>query len=322
MTRQITNIRDLVNPDIVKRLYGQYYIQDITPGKWISSHWKKFGAKIDVQIDQSGELKALKGYGFGDLEKPHFLSKILKYLCNFSYFITSPHKKDLVFLSKKARPNLKKIESFLSYDCFRQLCSLCTIRQHFNFGEKESFDILVIGDGYGFLSSVLKSVYPKSRITLIDIGKVLLFQARNLQVIHPEASHRLFNGTGNIEESDFLYVPAEKSQEIRNKKYRLIINIASFQEMNYETIDTYFNLLRSNAAKDNLFYCCNRQRKVLFEDEVIEFSKYPWHFEDNHLVDEICPFYRYYFSARFPFIRKFDGPIRHRVTNLKIREQA
>lgn len=311
------NIKELSSPEIVRTLYRLYYLQPIINENEISSHWKEFSQKIQVYIDDNEDLLSFRGYGFGDLHPTNPLNKILKCLCNLSYFVRLPYKKDLLFLVNKSLPILKKINSYLSYDCFRQICSLCTIRKYLKLGDQEKFDILVIGDGYGFLSALVKSVYPNSKVTLIDIGKVLFFQVVNLQRIYPKHSHHLLCDSGDSEEYDFLYVPAENIEKIKNIKYRLIINISSMQEMNYETINSYFTFMRLNSTTDNLFYCCNRKQKILPGGEVIEFLRYPWRKEDRHLVDETCFFYKYHFSIISPFIHRFDGLIMHRLTNLR-----
>lgn len=313
------NINKLTAPQIISNLHRKYYSQNPGFGSEFSSHWRDCSSKISVDIDNDGKITSFKGYGFGDLDNTHIVNKMLKYLCNLSYFVKLPHKKDLIFVMKKAVPNLKAINSYLSYDCFRQICSLCLIRRHLKVKEGESFDILVIGDGYGFLSSLLKSLYPGSRITLVDIGKVLLFQAVNLQIIHSRCRHlSIEEDNPSNKDYDFLYVPAEFLDKTKNMRYQLSINIASMQEMNYATIERYFDFLRTNSRSDNLFYCCNREIKTLCGGERIEFSKYPWQNGDSHLVNEICPFYSYYFSYRFPFIHRFDGIFLHRLTNLKI----
>lgn len=310
------NINKLTNPGLIKGLYSEYYLKDATPEKLVSSHWKRFSGNIRVSVDELGNLTSFYGYGFGDLQPTHFLNRALKYLCNISYFIRLPYKKDILFLAGKSRPIIKKMGSYLSYDCFRQLCSLCVIRKHLKISSKKELRVLAIGDGYGFLSAVLKSVYPEARITLVDIGKVLFFQAVNLQRIWPGYSHCLV-GDKIQQGTDFLYVPAECVDKIKGVKYDLIVNIASMGEMNYDTIGRYFKFMRMNVSDDNLFYCCNRESKSLPGGETIEFLKYPWLDGDRHLVDEYCDFYRYHFSVIAPFFHRFDGLFLHRLTNLK-----
>lgn len=92
------------------------------------------------------------------------------------------------------------------------------------------------------------------------------------------------------------------------------------QEMNLDSIHRYFKFLRLNSSKDNLFYCCNRRLKTLPGGEVIEFSKYPWHINDQHFIDEEPLFYRYFMSPYFPFVHYFEGRMQHRLTNLYLDE--
>ncbi|MDO8748007.1 MAG: putative sugar O-methyltransferase [Candidatus Omnitrophota bacterium] len=312
------NINYLPRPDIVRALYNSYYLQRDTEEITASSHWKEFGQKVKVCIDNNGNLTSYKGYGFGDLQPTNALNRTLKYFCNLTYFIKLQHKKEILTLIEESRVIIKKINSYLSYDCFRQICSLSVIRQYLKIDHHEEFNILVIGDGFGFLSALLKKIYPNCKITLLDLGKVLLFQAINLQRIYPKQTHFLITNSFDAGEVDFLYVPADKSMNMKNLKYRLLINIASMQEMDYKTINDYFALMRRNSAKDNLFYCCNRKQKILPGGEVINFSRYPWVNTDRYLVDEVCPFYKYHFSAVFPFIHKFDGVFIHRLANLEL----
>lgn len=296
------NIKELRNSELIMDLYNRYYVNDNIPD-YVSSHWKYYGQKIKVEIDNDGNLKQFSGYGFGDLQPNRLRHKILSYLLNLSYYITLPYKKDIKFISKKAKVNLKAIGSHISYDCFRQICSLCVIRKHLNIKDDERFNVLIIGDGYGFLSSLLKSLYPESTIVLVDIGKVLLFQAVNLQRIFPD--------------EDLIYSLPEDIEKIIHLRYKLIINSCSMMEMNYPVIKKYFGYIRRYATPDNLFYCCNRKLKVLPDGKVIEFLKYPWVSEDRHLVDEPCHFIKYFFSYRPPFIQRFDGVVLHRLTNMK-----
>ncbi len=312
------DIKKLPNPGIVETLHDRYYIHDLTPEDCVSSHWKDHSAMTKVDIDKAGNITSFEGFGFGDYGRTNIANRFAKYFSNLYYFWGAANKKDIIYLAGKAAPILSKIGSYLSYDSFKQICALSVIRKHLKKNENDAFDILLIGDGYGFLSSLLKDAYPKSRITLIDIGKSLFFQAVNLQRAHPGSKHRLLGGVGNYaDDFDFLYAASEDTEKIKNIKYTLAINISSMQEMNYPTIERYFKFMRENCVDNNLFYCCNRVSKQLSGGEVIDFLRYPWADEDRHTIDGICPFYKYYFSARFPFIRTFVGPSMHRLTILK-----
>ncbi len=92
----------------------------------------------------------------------------------------------------------------------------------------------------------------------------------------------------------------------------------------------YFDFLRAHLVKDNLFYCCNREEKIMPGGEVSKILDYPWNMQDRHLVDEPCPWVKFYvswhttknglkvFNKRVPLVNYFDGAVRHRLSVLKI----
>lgn len=311
----MTNIKELPNPDLITKLYQRYYLETTTPVDLVSSHWRNFSSEIKVKIDNNGNIRQFSGYGFGDLQYTSLVNRFFNYLCNLSYFVKLSDKKNLFFLFRKSVNNLKSMDFYLCYDCFRQVVSLSVIRKYLKAQENEVFNVFIIGDGYGFLSSLIKSVYPKCRIVLIDIGKVLFFQAVNLQKIFLDSRHCL--ATDDTKLADFIYCPTENLDDIKDLKYKLIINIASMQEMNYFTISRYFDHIRKHVTSDNLFYCCNRVKKQLFEGEILEFHKYPWVEGDVYLVDEEPAYYKYYMNCKWPFVHFFDGKMYSRLTIMK-----
>ena len=86
------------------------------------------------------------------------------------------------------------------------------------------------------------------------------------------------------------------------------------QEMDPPVTARYFELLR--RAKTALFYCCNREEKVLPDGTVTRFAEFPWKPEDKVLFDELCPWHNSYYALLPPFYRPYDGPIRHRLVRL------
>jgi hypothetical protein len=61
------------------------------------------------------------------------------------------------------------------------------------------------------------------------------------------------------------------------------------------------------------FYCCNRLEKTLPDGTITRFRNYPWKDDDKIIVDELCPWHQYYYSASFPFYHQYDGPVQHRL---------
>jgi len=315
---------------IIDELYQNYYVKDNTPEHVISSHWKFYQEKIKCELN-GGKITSLSWLGFGDLQNKSFLSQTFSWLTIAGYLCQFPNRNELLRLMKLAVPLGRKIGFPFSYDCFRQICSLKLIMNKLK-NERERVNIIIIGDGYGFLGALIKEIFPNSLICLIDLGKSLLVQACCCGKAYPHSSHRLVSessGTINRSDSEFLYCPAEFLEELDKYSFDVAINIASMQEMNQPSINTYFDFLRCHMPPDNLFYCCNRKEKEMPGGEVSRFSEYPWQSKDIHLVDEFCPWHSYFASwgktkngprflgIRIPFINYFDGPIIHRLTILQ-----
>ena len=186
--------------------------------------------------------------------------------------------------------------------------------------------VMVIGDGYGLLSGLIHQIYPNVPVVTVDLGPTLCFQVSGLQRAFPDARHALVNHEDDTFDWDFLYVPAERINEIPDRPVSLSVNVASMQEMNANTVAAYFSFMRNRGVEH--FYCCNREKKVLVGGEVSIFEAYPWSRDDVHVVDEVCPWHRYFLDHhtlsngprvlgfRVPFVNYFDGLHRHRLTRL------
>jgi len=290
-----------------------------------------------VEIDSDDTLLGIEGEGFGSYRTDAFLKRLADYLCCTVHFLRADNKRELVRLTRVALSLAKKIPfgyHYLSYDLFRQVHALATISQHFHPHTDEKFSVLVIGDGYGFLSALTKAIYPSSCLVLVDIGRTLFFQCLYSQILYPERVHKVVGfdegGQGREQTTDFLYCPAEMLEEMRDRRYRLIMNVCSMQEMNKADIERYFRYLRAHAESGATFYCCNRQSKALPDGELVEFDGYPWRSTDRYLIDGHSSVYSFWFSTRrnrnrpkwhglaipFPFLDGPDGPVRHRLTVL------
>ena len=185
--------------------------------------------------------------------------------------------------------------------------------------------VMVIGDGYGLLSGLIHQVYPSVPVVTVDLGPTLCFQVSGLQRAFPDARHVLINDEADALDWDFLYVPAERINEIPDSPLSLSVNVASMQEMTPKTVAAYFAFMRNRGVRH--FYCCNREKKVLAGGEVSAFKDYPWSREDIHLVDAVCPWHRYFLDYGIrkkgpyilglgvPFVNHFNV-VRHRLTRL------
>jgi hypothetical protein len=318
-----------MNKHIPETLYDNYIRQDVTPKDLKSSHWEDFHHNVVVR-KRNGYDFDLQGYGFGDLQATSLPAKISAWMTIHSYLLTLKDREDIRRTAGIAKGIAKKMGCAFTYDCFRQVCALVLLRKYLSV-DKE-WKVINIGDGYGYLSCLLKTFYPNAKIFLVDLGKTLLFQSVYCQKVFPHAQHVLVtpDATGDGQEADFIYCPAEHIG-LTQQKFNLAVNVASMQEMNPATVALYFDFLRQRLESDNLFYCCNRLEKVMPGGEISSLMQYPWSPQDQHLIDELCPWYKYMIhhrmsargpqwgALRIPFINYFDGDIWHRLTKLAVR---
>lgn len=323
-----TSLPETRNNQILKWLYGEFYNEDgVKASSSASSHWLEFSRKISVEEGDSG-WKSLKGHGFGDLEKGGFAGRVFLYFCTALQRFAH-RRRNLSVEIALCRQITGRMGLSFSQDAFRQACTLHLFKQHLH---ADCEDIVIIGDGYGVLAGLLLETFPKSRVTLIDLGAVLLFQAAGLTKAFPDEGVSLLSGEtliGEESSSRLRLVSAENLAEtpLSFRTLSLAVNIASMQEMNPDTVATYFQLLRKHRVE--LFYCCNRLEKILPDGNISAFFSYPWLPEDEHLVGGPCPWHQWYVglpvigagnlkwgSVAIPFLHRYDGTHWHRLTRL------
>lgn len=181
--------------------------------------------------------------------------------------------------------------------------------------------LLVIGDGYGTFAALALAAFPRLKVVTINLVKSLIVDLHFISRGVPGADVGLATGREGLHAAladDGLRVIALRADDcalLSEVPASLAVNIASMQEMDPPTIARYFQTMRSMAAPVT-FYCCNRERKSLPDGTMVAFAEYPWQDEDRVLDDGLCPWHQRYYSARPPFVHRFDGPIRHRLAVL------
>lgn len=295
--------------DILDYLYLNYYSSKGYSSQ-TSSHWKKFG---DLQsLEKVDGQYCLSGGGFGAFIPASAFSKIRNiptalYLHKMLAGCNQEHVKIAKHIAKSSR-------RIFSYDMARMLKTIQLLNEHI--GDLDGKTIAIIGDGYGTLGSLIKSIFPASRIIYINLGRTLAFDAFYTGLVLPSVSHSLLpdaNITNN--NSDFTYIEAEvvfKSSVSAD----IFINIASMQEMDPDITRKYFEMIRQQHS-GTYFYCCNRVEKALPDGTVTRFFDYGWQDDDTLLVDELCPWHQEAPMNHPPFKYLFDGPSHHRLAQFK-----
>lgn len=317
--------------NIQRALYERYYAAESAAERPLtSSHWVDFGRQTVVELDGGGRITRMRGAGFGKLDlDPGLLKRWLGRLTMASYLATLPERRTIWPMLRRGREVTRRAGLQFNIEAFRQVCSVKLVASSVAREGITAERVLIIGDGYGFCANLLKRLWPLCRLALVDLGKTLLFQVVSGQRVHPGARHVLLTPPDGADPSaDFLYCPAEHLDALSGLTFDVAVNMMSMQEMNRETIARYFAFLRKRLRSGrHLFYCCNREVKTLRGGEQTAFLAYPWHPEDRHLIDELCPWWRHHFSThtsangprwlgvRVPLVNYFK-PVRHRLTQL------
>ncbi len=314
-------------PIIKKILFETYY--DISKGfsDVTSSHWREIGGH-DVKYNANEFV--LSGTGFGDFIKKNIINWLLYFPEKF--LLKNLLKKYLSnrLIAEKAVNIAKKQGRLLDFDCVKQILALDLILKKINLRSAGRGDMkknnevntcVVIGDGYGFMTCLIKEVLKDCKIININLGKTLLFDVYYVEKNSKNISVALFEQENdarlvNNSDADIVFIAAENYEVLKNIDANIYINIASMQEMDINIINKYFELMRENKGNRPYLYCCNREQKKLPDGQLINYADYGWKSEDEILTDELCPWYQFFPSKLPPFWRPFDGPIRHRLVRL------
>jgi hypothetical protein len=215
-----------------------------------------------------------------------------------------------------ARKLCKRMNVIFGFDQAKSVLIYDTLNQYKIFQQNGS--ICIIGDGYGFMGSLIKEINPESHVIYVNLRQNLMLDALGFGMCFPQESACLFDRSASPatigDDSHTIFLTAENYAELSQRPISLFINVASMQEMHPEVTKKYFEFMRQSTVEAFL-YCLNREEKILPGSEVACFDEYPWG-EAEVLLDERCPFYHRWPSNIPPFLRKFDGPHRHKLVRL------
>ncbi len=295
---------------ILDYLNATYYLDQAEFSNETSSHWRKYGEFQTVK--KVNGTYQIEGIGFGDFVTDSGLIRKLKNIPTQLFLKNMLRGCDPNILqhAKRIANHMKRIFSF---DVARMALTAQLLNKYI--GDLNNKVIVIIGDGYGTLGILLKSLYPQSQIVQINLGRTLMFDVFYSLQCFQGLAHKLLSIADMSLSKDFSYIEAEKVAGI-NVRGDLFINIASMQEMNPDAIVNYFQIIRSQPTQ-TFFYCLNRVAKLLPDGTITKFADYDWRNEDKVLLDELCPWHQRAPKNRPPFSYSFDGPIWHRLIQIK-----
>jgi hypothetical protein len=285
--------------------------------KNISSHWVEYLKDFKYE---NGKFSG-KGLPEGGGGRRSFPGSLVDYIFQTPFRRQGKQFTEFSKILQCAKRVHKERDTSLQLGTLRQVLSLSFLQQHHIFDQLID-PIVVIGDGFGIMSSLLLSYLAKSKIKVVTVNLTqnLLIDAVFIKKSIPSANICLvknaeaYHKAQNDSEVDVICIQADNSQLIGNASIGLVINIASMQEMTPSVTAEYFSFVRTSTNKNTFFYCVNRIEKILPDGVVSNFFKYPWHPKDQIIVDELCPWHQYYYNYRKPpFYFQYDGKHQHRL---------
>ena len=260
-----------------------------------SSHWKKH------LPDGSDYLNQFEHLGFGMFTKKSVKNLIHNILAKI-IFGNEVFKTKTYYAYKSI---FDKIERYIDVDTIRHIFTFEKIKEHLN-----PKTICIIGDGK--LNGVLGAhlTFPSANIYSVNLSEVLINDYIILDKINLDLkkSVELIDNINFINNNKILtLVPSNYKKFLLNKNIELFINIASFQEMTKNEINSYFEIIKNNQSK---LYCCNREYKKLPDGEELYFDKYPFS-NSRKIFWENCPWHQKFYSLRPPFIHNYGGNVKH-----------
>lgn len=286
-----------------------------------SSHWNKYHENFRY------ELNSLKGVeGFGHINKNYgFFSDFIHKVFQTKYRNISSKSSFFKQIDLSASEISKSQKRANNLDVLRQTLTIDFLNQKIDF--KKINRTLIIGDGFGTMTTLLMENKLSKQIFLVNLRKTLLVDLLYLKIIIGDKRFEeeviLLDNKNDVTKikanHKVIAIEAENYNILRVIDKDLVLNIASFQEMDLVVIKNYFKFLYTQKNKSFYFYLCNREEKFLPDGSLIRFKDYPFKTKDLLIIDELCPWHQDFYTFRPPFKRLYDGPTRHqlRIVNNK-----
>lgn len=288
-----------------------------------SSHWQEYHR--DFSFGDQG-FGGLRGFGGNGSRKLGFLHSIMQR--RFREMGWNFDSYESFF--NLAQNIVRSQQRVLDLDVLRNVLSLSLLSQEAPQAFGIDRAVCDIGDGFGIATALLVASERVKQVVLVNLTKTLMVDLHYLRSYMGEKFEDevvlLCDGEASTDEvalccdAKVVAIEAENCDLLLRRPVDLFINIASMQEMNPSTINHYFELIRENAAvRSTLFYCANRQHKILPDGTDVIFDNYPWDPLDDIILEGLVPWHQEYYRFLPPVFRPYDGPIKHRLSQMSIR---
>jgi putative sugar O-methyltransferase len=285
--------------------------------KSISSHWVEY--LKDFQY-KNGEFSG-RGLPEGKGSRRTKLQRAGEYIFQTPFRRQGKQFSEFNKVLQCANRLHKERNTSLQLGTLRQVLSLAFLQKHIAL-DQFTDPIVVIGDGFGIMSSLLLSYLSGStpKIVVVNLTQNLLIDTVFIKKSIPFVNICLVKNAVEYHEAvedsaiNVICIQADNAQLISGEAIGLAINISSMQEMSHSVISGYFDFMRTSPNQKTYFYCANRIEKKLPDGTIVNFFKYPWNSKDQIMIDDLCPWQQYYYNyKRPPFYFRYDGEHQHRL---------
>ena len=280
-----------------------------------SSHWRAMHRQFRFK---DGCIVAAVGFG-GYQRRPRGAKRLAHRLLQRVYRRMGSAFRAFPDIDQVADAITARQDRAYDLDVLRQTITLALLMETVPEAFYNHRIVLVIGDGFGSLTSLMLSADKSIRIALINLTQTLLADLVMLRRGVPDAGVALVENAAALRTAfadpalRVVAIRADHQALLQEVPLALAVNIASMQEMRPDTIATYFDLMRRLPTAPLPFYCCNREEKHLPGGEISRFADYPWQSDDHVVIDEVCPWHQHFYTFRPPFYYPYHGPHRHRL---------
>lgn len=254
-----------------------------------SSYWKEKINKFDFRDPESflnsGSFtkRSIKQKIFHYLNQRLYFSKLL----GINIFKTGVYRKSIKIAKKQKR--------ILDYDFLRMVFTYYFIAEI----KKIKFQkICIIGDGKSTLTSIFRTMHPSIQIFYVNLIETTIqdYLILSQSKIINQKDHIIVQNKNDLNFYKKLYfVPSFNAHFLKDKDINLFINICSFQEMEPNILENYFEIISSNKS---ILYHCNRLEKKLDDGHIVRTDQYPIK-NGKVIFNEQCPWHSFYYAPIF-----------------------
>ncbi len=283
----------ITNDDAIQYLFERENDEEESRSVYWEYHVREFTIDLDGIIHGNSTL--------GSAPKARsFLRRFVHRLMQAPVRKLGSHYKHAKESDKKGRQIAARQGRLYNGDFLRHSLTLALILEHIDIIEPGDA-ILVIGDGFGTMSSLFLEAAPKRKVLLSNLTKPLCLDLLYIRKAFPDISIAVARNDEEFTQAladdniQVIGVQADNATLLTRAPIGLAVNIVSMQEIDISIVSRYFDILRNNPASKTAFYCCNRRYKIS------NFEEYPWSDDDRIIENGMCAWSQFYYDLTPPF---------------------